>query len=72
MTSLEPPNESPSPPQRDTFDLWMSRLVRVAGLGIALFETIGNSGERPALLGTALVMMTGSLAYDAIRRKALS
>lgn len=34
-----------------------------------MFETIAEHADRPTLLGTALLMMTGSLAYDAIRRK---
>lgn len=50
-------------------DLWISRAVRIVGLGIAVYETVVEHTDRPTLLGTALVMMVGTIAYDAVRRR---
>lgn len=40
-------------------------VVRYAGLAIALYETLGEQSDRPALLGLAGSMMLGSLALEA-------
>ena len=51
---------------------WLSRqfpvIVRYAGLAIALYETLIEKADRPALLALAGSMMLGSLAADAVRR----
>lgn len=67
----QPPveNGSSTPRRESGFDLWISRTIRIAGLVIALYETFIEKFDRPTILGTAMLMMSGTLAYDAIRRK---
>lgn len=69
MTSKEP--QKPPPEQPDTFGLYFSRVVRISGLLIALWETFIENVDRPYLLGLAATMMSGSLFADALikRRK---
>lgn len=61
--SNEPPEERQS---------WLSKqfpvIVRYAGLAIAIYETVWEKADRPALLALAGSMMLGSLAADAVRR----
>jgi len=50
---------------------WLTRhfptIVRYTGLAIAIYETLIEHADRPALLALAGSMMLGSLAADAVR-----
>ena len=65
---MNDPTPTPEPPD-DRFSLFFNRLVRITGLGIALYETIVENADRPYLLGLAGTMMSGSLLADALIKR---
>ena len=60
----------PGVPPTDPFGLHFSRLVRISGLIIALYEAFVENVDRPYILALAATMMSGSLFVDALIRKA--
>jgi hypothetical protein len=48
---------------------WTSLAIRWCGIAIAVYETLAEQADRPALLGLAGSMMLGSLGIDAYRAR---
>jgi hypothetical protein len=63
VPSVQPPAE------QDSFGILFSRLVRISGLVIALYEAFVENVDRPYILALAATMMSGSLFVDALIRK---
>ena len=55
-------------PKPDSWQVWFSRLVQVAGLGIVFYETLAEQVDRPWLLLVAVAMMVGGLGLQFIVR----
>jgi hypothetical protein len=60
---------SAGPPVQRGFDLMLTRLIRVVGLGIAIFETGWEHADRPFLLLLAAAMMIGSIGLEVLLRR---
>lgn len=67
---------SPTEPsqERDSFGLWFSRVVRIVGLIIAIYQGILVSivlqkSADPVALGAAATMMSGSLVADLVLKR---
>jgi hypothetical protein len=60
MTQPKQPTKPPAPDRT-------SQAIRWVGIGIAIYETLAEHVDRPALLGLAASMMLGSLGLDAYR-----
>lgn len=69
MTTRDQRSSNDDPQQPDQFGLLFSRLVRIAGLIIALYEAFLENADRPALLALAGTMMSGSLFVDAVLKR---
>lgn len=52
----------------DPWQIWFSRLVQVAGLGIMVFEAVGRKAERPWLMLFATGMMLGGIGLQLVLR----
>lgn len=62
------------PQERDSFGLWFSRIVRIVGLIIAVYQGILVSiilqkSADPVALGAAATMMSGSLVADLVLKR---
>lgn len=69
MTNRKQTRPTEDPSSADQFALLFSRLVRVSGLIIALYEAFLENVDRPALLALAGTMMSGSLFVDAVLKR---
>lgn len=55
------PTPVPAPTRPDPWSIWFSRLMQVAGLGLVVYEAVGENVDRPYLLLVAMGMMLGGL-----------
>lgn len=55
----------------DPWQIWFSRLIQVAGLGIVIFETLAEHADRPWLLLVSTAMMIGGLGLQLVIRWAI-
>jgi predicted cobalt transporter CbtA len=62
---------APTPDRRDLFLYWWPVTARLAGLGIALYEMLGEKVDRPSLLAFAgaLIVAPNIFAEQAKRNR---
>lgn len=65
MTARKPARRTPETPDQVALR-WFPVVMRYTGWAIALYEMVFEQVDRPALLGLAATMMSGSLLADAV------